>query len=325
MASAEPAMEGCLPGCLNPAAGVHHCKCPNYDPAKIFEVHQRELKQQQHEAAAREPAKQMNDDAETSLPFNSKVTARKSGAFTDWKEDDQVAEIFLPLPEGTVKKDLLVVIAADKLVVRLMRSQQTLLRADPLAGGVDVDESTWYLQDDLLLLVLAKQQVGASKSDQYWGASLAATGGAYECYMSPSEVKAHRTAREKAEADSEAERLARVAASRRQMRWKEQNPEAAAEAQAAERRRVRKEPAQGGSAAEGQVDGAAGRRRRVPAAKRREPLAPEESWGEKLTGLAIGTAIGVALLVAWEAFSRLGALFAVSYSEPGGGGHVDEV
>lgn len=285
---------GCLPGCLNPAMGVHHRKCPNYDGEKMQELHLKELREQ-HEAAAKDMAEQQKKAGDMSSLVNSNVVARKSGAFTDWKEDDEVAELFLPLPEGTVKKDLMVVIAADKLLVRTVKSALTLLRAEPLAGGVFVDESTWYLQGDLLLIVLAKQQVGATKSDQYWGASLAAKDGTVECYMKPSEVKAHRAAREKAASASDAEHHARVKASERQLRWKEQHPEEApAPAPAQARRRVRKEAAEGGD------DGAGARR----PARRREPE-KELFMGIDWTGVAIGLGIAAMLIVAWEAASRL--------------------
>ena len=53
----------------------------------------------------------------------------------------------------------------------------------------------------MLNLVLAKQWRGETKSDQYWGAQLAAKGGTYECYMPPAQVRAAKQAREREEAE----------------------------------------------------------------------------------------------------------------------------
>ena len=92
------------------------------------------------------------------------IAARKSGAFRDWKEDAETAEIFLPLPPDTAKKDLICVITADKLHVRHAPSRTTLLRAEPLAGPVVSEESTWYMaeEDKLLVIVLAKVSASAA-------------------------------------------------------------------------------------------------------------------------------------------------------------------
>ena len=171
------------------------------------------------------------------------VGARKTGAFQDWKEDDEITEIFLPLPPNTNKKELACVIAADKLHIRHTRVQKTLLRAEPLAGPVIPEDSTWYIQGDMLMIVLGKvrgrvplqcgsamrivphssytllqQWRGETKSDQYWGASLAAKGGAYECHMTVEEVSAARAARERKEKESEEERRTRVKASQKALR-----------------------------------------------------------------------------------------------------------
>lgn len=85
-----------------------------------------------------------------------RLTAPKVGAFHDWNEDVETAEIFLPLPEGTKKKELVCSIHADKLIILHKPLGKTLLRAEPLAGLVVPAESTWYLQDEVLMIVLAK-------------------------------------------------------------------------------------------------------------------------------------------------------------------------
>lgn len=173
--------------------------------------------------------------------FNSKVTDRKRGAFRDWKEDDEIVEIFLPLPAHSIKKELTCTITATSLHVRHERLGQTLLKADPLAGLVNEEESTWYLQGtSLLIIVLAKQQVGANKSEQYWGALLAADSGAFECYKSWEDVEHARAARERLEARAEEQRKARVSASEKALREKEEEEEREKE-KALRRRRAREE------------------------------------------------------------------------------------
>lgn len=180
--------------------------------------------------------------------FNSNVTARKSGPFRDWDEDHATVDITLPLPEEalpTTKKDLVVVIAAEKLAVRHVRLEATLLRAEPTAGLIDPEESTWYLneQGDFLHIVLGKQWRGETKSDQYWGASLASKGGTVECYLTPAEVSKRKAAREKADKEIEQAHRARVQASEQARRDSEAQKaaEAAREEQKAEARRRRRE------------------------------------------------------------------------------------
>ena len=90
------------------------------------------------------------------MVFNSNVTDRKRGAFRDWTEDDGVAELTLPLPAGSVKKDIVCIITAEALTVRHVPTKQVLLRAEPLSGPAVSEESTWYLQGDVMVISLAK-------------------------------------------------------------------------------------------------------------------------------------------------------------------------
>ena len=136
---------------------------------------------------------------------NSNVGATHTGAFREWKEDFETVEIFLPLPPATCKRELVCVITPDSLNIRHTR-QASLLVAQPLAGPVIPEESTWWLEGGVLNLVLAKQWRGETKSDQYWGAQLAAKGGTYECYMPPAQVRAAKQAREREEAELAQER-----------------------------------------------------------------------------------------------------------------------
>jgi chemotaxis protein histidine kinase CheA len=238
--------------------------------------------------------------------FNSKVTDRKRGAFRDWKEDDEVAEIFLPLPANTIKKEITCTITATSLHVEHIRLGKTLLKAEPLAGLVNEEESTWYLQGtSVLIICLAKQQAGANKSEQYWGATLAAEGGAFECYKSPDDVEHARAARERLEAKAEEQRKARVTASEKALREKEEE-QAREEAKALRRRRAREEAREAEATADDDDDRAAARRRAAAAAAamaapQSEPWYGDWSWVWMGLLLAL-VMIGGDVLLHWQQY-----------------------
>ena len=220
----------------------------------------------------------------------SKVTDRKKGAFRDWKEDDEQAELFLPLPANTTKKEVVCTITSTALHVRHVRLGKTLLRAEPLAGLVNEEESTWYLQGtSLLIIVLAKQTIGETKSDRYWGGSLAAEGGLFECYKSAEDVEHARGARERLEAKAETERKARATASEKALREKELEAEAK-EAKELRKRRAREEE-RARAAADLELDANEQRRRRAAQPPNRGDVDPwygDWSW--------IGWGLGLATI-----------------------------
>lgn len=166
---------------------------------------------------------------------NCNVGATHTGAFREWKEDFETVEIFLPLPPATAKRELVCVITPDSLHISTVFCT-TLLVAQPLAGPVIPEESTWWLEDGVLNLVLAKQWRGETKSDQYWGAQLAAKGGTYECYMPPAQVRAAKQAREREEAELAQERHARIKKADAAAKAARAAEAAEAEAEAARRR-----------------------------------------------------------------------------------------
>ena len=185
----------------------------------------------------------MADDDEPGISQSlHNVTVAKAGAFRDWTETNELVEISLPLPATTTKKDLACVISSDKLHVRHVLLRETLLRAEPLAGPVMSDESTWYLdkEHNVLVISLAKQWRKETNADQYWGASLAAPDGVFECYMSAKDVAIARAAREELEKEREQQRRARVQASQREHKAKRD----LAKEQALHRRAPRSEPTQ---------------------------------------------------------------------------------
>lgn len=174
--------------------------------------------------------------ATITMPFSES----KSGAFWDWKEDDAQVELWVPIPPDTIKKDVVCVISADHLVVKHTKLGKTLLHCEPLSGPVNAEESTWYLQGEVLCIVLAKQWRGETKSDQYWGALLVPKGGTFTCYMAAHDVKSHRIAREKREKLEEEERLARFKASRQREKQQREAEAAKKEAEVAKAERRRR-------------------------------------------------------------------------------------
>ena len=76
----------------------------------------------------------LNFCAAAPTPTGMPYCERKVGAFREWTEDHEQAEIALPLPPGTTKKDLVCVIGERSLIVKDVNQGITLLNADPLAG-----------------------------------------------------------------------------------------------------------------------------------------------------------------------------------------------
>jgi hypothetical protein len=192
---------------------------------------------------------------------NSNVGATHTGAFREWKEDFETVEILLPLPPATAKRELVCVITPDSLHIRHTRLQASLLVAQPLTGPVIAEESTWWLEGSMLNLVLAKQWRGETKSDQYWGAQLAAKGGTYECYMPPAQVRAAKQAELAQErhariekADAAAKARAAEAAEAEAEAARQQDAQAAA-LQAARRRRAAGPPGDDARRSAGLRDG----------------------------------------------------------------------
>lgn len=119
------------------------------------------------------------------------IAQNKTGAFTNWTEDEEAAELRLPLPEGTGKHDLKVVITPTSLSVTLRSDSKPLLVVNPLAARVVSDETTWFLEEGFCVITLAKMQgVGSSDAAQIWGASLGSPGATFQCYLTPAQVDA---------------------------------------------------------------------------------------------------------------------------------------
>lgn len=114
---------------------------------------------------------------------------QKTGAFTEWAEDSESVELKLPLPPGTTKHELKAIFTPTSMSVTLRDSGKELLVVNPLAARMVSDEVTWYLEDSIMVITLAKMQgVGKSEVDQTWGESLAAPSGKFTCYMRPEDV-----------------------------------------------------------------------------------------------------------------------------------------
>lgn len=121
-------------------------------------------------------------------------TGLKDGAFVNWTEDEESAELRLPLPPGTRKHDLKAVITPTSLSVALRGdASKPLLDISPLRARIVSNETTWFLEDGVMVITLAKMQgVGASSAAQLWGRSLCGggAGSTFRCYLTPAEVAA---------------------------------------------------------------------------------------------------------------------------------------
>ena len=163
----------------------------------------------------------------------------KVGAFRNWTEDEQAAEIVLPMTG--ISKNLIqfslsssesiavtnkAMRSAQKLVVTNKMTGETLLFVDPIAGLVDEIETTWTLnRDGDLCITLAKMQAApgsaaAKEPPPMWGETLCAKGGKLECYKTVAEVAGVRELREARDRNRERERLERVEESHRLLREK---------------------------------------------------------------------------------------------------------
>lgn len=122
------------------------------------------------------------------------VAGTREGAFHNWTEDEEAAELRLPLPPGTRKQDLKAVVTPTSLSVALRGDPaKSLLEISPLRGRIVSDETTWFLEEGVMVITLAKMQgVGSSSAAQLWGRSLAAPGPAstFSCWLTPAEVAA---------------------------------------------------------------------------------------------------------------------------------------
>lgn len=145
-------------------------------------------------------------------PVLQRVNAPKEGSFTNWTDNREQVELSLPLPLGTTRRDLIVLISPNSLSIR-HRHVGLLLEATPLARLVVADESTWYIDGPMLTVVLAKQDYGGSAAEQYWGGLLTAPGGILECHLSPRDLAAFVQRRER--------ELEREAAEKRAQRERE--------------------------------------------------------------------------------------------------------
>ncbi|KAJ1633407.1 hypothetical protein T492DRAFT_981780 [Pavlovales sp. CCMP2436] len=117
----------------------------------------------------------------------------RDGAFVCWAEDDDSVELKLPLPENTRKTDLRALFTPSSMSVTLRADAKPLLVVSSLAKRIVSDESTWYIEKNIMFIGLAKMQgTGASVSEQRWGRSLSsgAAGSTFTCWLAPHEAAA---------------------------------------------------------------------------------------------------------------------------------------
>jgi hypothetical protein len=114
----------------------------------------------------------------------------KRGLFRNWTEETHALTIRLPIPPRTRKEDIVVDLTATSLRVGLKSASQPLLVADPFSGLAMAEESNWFLEnDEMLVLEIAKQDLGATNNDKYWGSHLVPQGqGKLECHLNVAQV-----------------------------------------------------------------------------------------------------------------------------------------
>jgi HSP20 family molecular chaperone IbpA len=106
----------------------------------------------------------------------------KIGALTSWRDTDGAeVEIILPMPPGVDKKELVMKVTPQKLLVRV--GERKLLFVDPLFDLVKADETCWCLEpakdgSTQMQISLTKAVVGTR-----WGKTLCREGGFFECWM----------------------------------------------------------------------------------------------------------------------------------------------
>lgn len=128
----------------------------------------------------------MDDNMRALFGQGGPPRAAKLGAFVHWTEDDDSVEIRLPLPEGTTKHEIKAVFSPTSLAVSVRADGTRLLVVSHLHARIVSDETTWYLENDVMTLTLAKMPAGGSA----WGASLSsdAEGCTFSCWLTPTEV-----------------------------------------------------------------------------------------------------------------------------------------
>ena len=104
------------------------------------------------------------------------------------KDDHDSLEFTLPLPAETAAMHLRCSFTEEGLRVFHVGRGVTLLDATPLKHPINVDQCTWYVESELLIIELVKLRGDGGCTD-CWRSRLAAKDGSFECYMSPDEVE----------------------------------------------------------------------------------------------------------------------------------------
>eukprot|EP00306_Pavlova_sp_CCMP459_P011051 CAMPEP_0185192092 /NCGR_PEP_ID=MMETSP1140-20130426/17747_1 /TAXON_ID=298111 /ORGANISM="Pavlova sp., Strain CCMP459" /LENGTH=94 /DNA_ID=CAMNT_0027758821 /DNA_START=8 /DNA_END=288 /DNA_ORIENTATION=- len=80
----------------------------------------------------------------------------KVGPFVQWTEDAESVEMKLPIPPGLTKHDLKAVFTPVSLSITTRAEGKELLAVKPLAARIVSDETTWYLNKDIMTITLAR-------------------------------------------------------------------------------------------------------------------------------------------------------------------------
>ena len=92
-----------------------------------------------------------------------------------WRQNQSHVEIFIPLPENLSTSKISVVLRTSHIKVEL--DERTVLKGD-LRREIKAEESTWYVQDRVLEIILLKRnrkgnyENGKTNADTFWRAVL---------------------------------------------------------------------------------------------------------------------------------------------------------
>lgn len=88
-----------------------------------------------------------------------------------WRQNQSQVEIFIPLPEGTAHRHLQVTLTTSTIAVTV--HERPVLRGK-LFREIKAEESTWYIQDGVLEMILLKRnrkghyERGTTNADTFW-------------------------------------------------------------------------------------------------------------------------------------------------------------
>ena len=88
-----------------------------------------------------------------------------------WRQSPSHVEIFLPVPDGLSSRKISVVLQTQYIAVEF--DEKPILKGQ-LCRAIKADESTWYVQDGVLEIIMLKRnrkgnyESGTTNADTFW-------------------------------------------------------------------------------------------------------------------------------------------------------------